>query len=673
MKTVGKKRFVSLSSRIIRAISAPVVLVFLVSGFLILGYSKIQVDNLKETELEVKSRAAAYQVSEFFTAYLSQAQQIAANREYEDLLKKSADGTRLDELAGYDSVYKSMVKAAETDTENILAVWVGGFGVSELIQSDGFISDVGWDITQRPWYHVKSSKSVYLTPPYVDASTGQMIITAAAPIIEEGTGEVLGAAGIDIALTQIGAIMKQYTLGESGKFMLVDSEGTIIFYPDTELINTKASESGLSDNAVEALEENRCEFMEYRMDGVRQFGNISMVGDTGWNVMSMLSAREFNLTINKLLLSVILIFTAGIIAIILIVRLISGNIIKPLKVLTGAAQKIAAGDLDVEVKAVSNDEIGVLGDAFHDTVSRLKDYIVYINEIAGVLAKIAEGDIRFELTQDYVGEFEVLKTGLLSIQKKLSGALTHINEVAGQVSEGASQIAQVASTIAASSADQSSSVEKLDKSIKSVNNLSGENHNNAELANKSAQTASAYIEDGSRKLEELTGKIAEINETSQKINGIMEIIEDISSQTNMLSLNASIEAARAGEAGRGFAVVANEVGSLANQTAGSSQETGVLITAILKAIRQGMDVAEETTKAMMEVLENARDVSTRVEGISESTRKEAEAIGELTREAEQITAAVESNMAISEESVAASEELASQAKALRQLVGEFKI
>lgn len=668
-----KRGFVSLSSKIIRGISIPVVLIFLAAGFLILGTAKMQIDVLKETELIDKSQSASYQVSEFFTRYLTHAQQIASNRDFEDIVRKSESGARMNELPEYDSVYKGLIKAASVDTENILSTWIGGFEISQIIQSDGYISDVGWDITQRPWYQVKSSKDIYLTPPYIDASTGQMIITAAAPILDENTGEAIGAAGIDIALTQIYTIMQTYTLGKTGSFLLSDSDGTVIFYPDSDLINKNVKEIGLSDNILDAILNNRKEVIEYDFNGVKAFGYISMVGTTNWNVISMLPSREFHETINQLMAAVIAIFALGIVVIILIVRLIAGGMIKPLKKLTNAAERIAEGDLEVDVAAENNDEIGALGAAIHDTVIRLKDYIIYIDETAEVLGKIAEGDIRFELKQEYVGEFAVLKTGLLQIQEKLTGTLTHINEVAGQVAEGAQQIAQVAATIASSSTDQSASVEELDKSIKYVNNLSEENYNNAELANKSAQSASSFMEEGNRKMEELTNKIAEISETSQKINGIMEIIEDISSQTNLLSLNASIEAARAGEAGRGFAVVAGEVGSLANQTAGSSKETGVLITAILESIKQGMDFAVETTKAMQEVLENAKDVSVRMEGISASVRKEAEAIGELNKEAEHITAAVESNMAISEESVAASEELSSQAQALRKLVGEFKI
>lgn len=668
-----KKGFVSLSSKIIKGISIPVVLVFVIAGVLILGNVRKQVNQLSETELVVTSESASYQVSEFFTTYLSEVEQIACNKNFEDAVEKTGTTTRVEELKEFHTIQSGLIKSASTDKENILAVWLAPFGVSEIVQSDGYISEEGWDVTSRPWYAVKSTKAPYLTAPYQDVSTGQTIITAAAPIIDEETGEVIGAAGIDITLDQVSRIMGQYSLGDTGSFLLSDAEGTVIYYPDPDIIQKSVSEIGLSDNMVNAITNNQTEFTEYTFNGVRMFGYVSMVGDTNWNVTSMLPASEFNRTVNRLAAFVAVIFLAGIAAIAVIVRMIALNMVKPLKSLTDAAQKIAAGDLDVSVQADSNDEIGALGDAISDTVVRLKDYIKYINEIEGVLGLIAEGDLRFELKQEYAGEFAVLKKGLLQIQDKLTGALKHINEVSGQVAEGAKQIAQVAANLASSSTEQSGSVEQLDQSIKYVSSLSEENRINADSASQSAQTAGRFLEDGNRKMEELTKTIEEISDTSQKIGGIMAIIEDISSQTNLLSLNASIEAARAGEAGRGFAVVANEVGTLANQTAGSSQETGELITAILESIKKGMQAAQDTTNTMLDVLGYAKEASEKMEGISAAVGKEAEAMGSVAEEVDQITSAVESNMAIAEESVAASEELASQAEALKELVGGFRI
>lgn len=669
----GNKNFSGLTIKIIRGITIPVILVFLVAGLLIFSAVKRQVDSQSETELMVKSQAAANQISEFFTSYLSEAEQIASNRAYEEAIIKASKSNRIENLPEFESVRKGLVKSAKTDTENILAVWFGGFEESQIIQSDGYISPDDWDITKRPWYKVKETKSVCLTPPYIDASTGEMIITAAAPVINEETGEIIGAAGIDIALAQIETIMNQYELGETGSFILSDSQGTIVHNKNADYINKNIDEIGLSSNIVQAIQNNNTIFTKYTMDGENEYGCVSMVGNTNWNVTSMLPAKEFNQAVNNISFSVVVIFLIGIVIIVTVVRIIATSMVKPLRNLTQVAQKIAEGDLDVVVTAESNDEIGALGNAIRNTVNRLKDYIVYIEEISGVLGNIAEGNLRFELKQEYVGEFAVLKDGLLQIQEKLTHTLRQINSVSAQVADGSKQISQVATTLAMSSTEQSTSMEELDQSLQVVNDLSQNNKENADIAAQSAKTAGGFLENGNRKMEELTRTIEEIKQTSQKIDNIMQIIEDISSQTNLLSLNASIEAARAGESGRGFAVVANEVGSLASQTAGSSKETGDLILAIQGAIDRGSEVAKETTHTMLDVLENAKDATERMVGISQSAQSEAQAIQNLLSKAERITGAVESNMAISEESVAASEELAHQAEELKRLVDEFQI
>lgn len=673
MKKTQSGKFTSLGRKIIRGITIPVVIVFLFAGILIAFNAKKQVDALTETELVQKSQSAAYQVSGFFTAYLSEVEQIASNSLFEDVVKAADKDTRFEDTPEAEEIMRNLVKSAGTDKENILSVWLAGFVNSQIMQSDGYISETGWAVSQRPWYAVKESRDVFLTQPYVDVSTGQNIITAAAPIFDSVTGEVIGAIGIDMTLSQVTHIMSQYKLGEEGRFLLSDAAGTVIYYPEEGLINQNVADIGLSDNVVSAILNNKTDFIKYEMNGVTQYGFVSMVGDINWNVTSMLPAGEFNAGVNRMILMTVIIFVVGLAGIIVVIRMIAAGMVKPLKKLTGAAQEIARGNLDVEVQISSMDEIGMLGNAIRDTVTRLKAYIAYIDEIAGVLGQIAGGDLRFELKQDYSGEFQVLKEGLLQIQDRLTGTLRHINEVAGQVAEGAGQISQVASTLATSSTDQSGAVEQLDAAIREVDRLSGGNRQDAEDAAKSAEIAGGYLEDGNRKMRELAETIEEMKVTSQKINGIMEIIEDISSQTNLLSLNASIEAARAGEAGRGFSVVANEVGSLANQTAGSSKETGILIRTILETIEKGAAAAADTAHTMQEVMENAKDATERMKDISNSTKREEDALKRLTREADEITGAVESNMAISEESVAASEELASQAEALRKLVGEFRI
>lgn len=667
------KKYQSLGTRIMRGISIPVVTIFIIAAVLILMLVKNSVDEMSETELTVKSQAASYQVSEFFSKYLSEVEQISVNRVYENMIVATDKGERFEDMPEYEMVKSNLIKAAKTDEENILAVWVAGFEGSQVIQSDGFISEDGWDVTSRPWYKVKETGKVFLTSPYADVSTGATIITAAAPIVDEETGTIVGAAGIDISLQQLGTIMSQYKLGNTGKFLLTDAENTIIYYEDDSLLGKNVSELHLSDNMNGAIEKNENAFHKYTKGEETYYGYVSSVGDISWNVSSMMPSAEYNSTLKELAVFVLLLFLVGIVVVIVVVKMISSSVVKPLKRLTKTAQQIAEGNLDVSVEVSSNDEIGRLGAAITDTVVRLKEYIRYIDEIAIVLGKIAEGNLKFELKEQYSGEFLILKTGLLQIQEKLTSTIIHMGEIAGQVEEGANQISQVASSLAASSGEQAESAEKLSRIVEQVNDLAEKTEENANVAKDSTMSAADSLKSGNSKLEDLTSTIELIHESSQKISGIMTIIDEISSQTNLLSLNASIEAARAGEAGKGFAVVADEVGTLAKQTADSAKETRELIVTVLQEIQEGTRMAEETSESMKEVIQKAGESTDGMERISIAVQEETTAIESLKQETHHITTAVESNMAISEESVASSEELAAQATVLRKLVSEFNI
>lgn len=665
---MGKRK--SLAGKIMKWVAGPVMAIFLVSGLLILLVVRSTVTYLSKAELTATSQAAAYQVSEFFTTYLSRVEEASTNELYEEIMLDTGKGKLLADSALFDKAMAGLQKAAATD-ENIMASWIADFDASSLVMSDGFLSEQGWDVTQRPWYKVNETKTAVITEPYSDVSTGKQIVTVAMPVFGRD-GSVLGAAGVDIGMSRLGAIMESYNTDETIRYMLSDAAGTIIYHPKDELIGSRVSDIGLSDNIVNNIMNNVTEFTQFSFNEAKNCGYVSMVGDTNWNITSIKGISDFNSVFRLVATVVISVFFLGLVIILAILKYISSTIVKPLKVLTGTAEQIAAGNLEVEVARGTEDEIGSLSEAIGHTVNRLKDYIKYIDEIGQVLELIATGDLRFRLECDYAGEFEKLKTGLLNIQSRLSGMLTQINETAGQVSEGAYQIAQTAATIAESSTEQAASVDKFSQSINEVVQLTQKNQENAKAANEGAEEASGYLLDGNEQVSELTRTIEEINAVSQRINGIMESINDIAEQTNLLSLNASIEAARAGEAGKGFAVVAGEIGRLALQTTVSAAETDKLVENILVSIEKGSGMAQETTKVMDTVLVNANQATEMISQISDAIVNERDAIERLKEEINQIMAMVENNTAASEESVASSETLAGQAESLKQLVEEFR-
>ena len=155
-----------------------------------------------------------------------------------------------------------------------------------------------------------------------------------------------------------------------------------------------------------------------------------------------------------------------------------------------------------------------------------------------------------------------------------------------------------------------------------------------------------------------------ISSTSQEIQNIIGSIEEIASQTNLLSLNASIEAARAGEAGKGFAVVADQIGKLAGDSAQAAVNTRDLIEKSLQEIENGNQITEKTVAALNKILESMNDFANAAKGASESSTEQG---------IEQISSVVQSNSAAAEETSATSQELSAQSEGLKNLVGRFKL
>lgn len=190
----------SILKKMIIGITVPAAAVFILSGILISSTVKRTVTELAMERLEADSKAVSNEVSEFFTQFMSGASQAASNYQFESFMKGIVNNDRMNASANYGIIKTSLDKMAAVDTQNIQASWIGDFKTSQITQSDKYNSPEGWDITGRPWYQVKNTKAALVTEPYVDASTGQMIVTAAAPILDSVTQEAIGAIGYDIAL-----------------------------------------------------------------------------------------------------------------------------------------------------------------------------------------------------------------------------------------------------------------------------------------------------------------------------------------------------------------------------------------------------------------------------------------------------------------------------------------
>ena len=382
---------------------------------------------------------------------------------------------------------------------------------------------------------------------------------------------------------------------------------------------------------------------------------------------------EFYSTLIAMVIALIVIFSVGILLIAISIKKSAANLTKPILELNHTAQQLASGNLDVHLHITSQDEIGQLGESFQKTVNRLKQYIVYIDETAEVLAQIADGKLRIELKNDYAGEFQKIKTALLNISDSMNQVMLGINESSERVSVGAAELATASQVLAEGAEEQAASIEQLTATTSTVADQVENSRKESEASAKATAQTAAMIEQNQEKMKLMMDAMDKIHQTSQQVVGIIQTIEDIASQTNLLSLNASIEAARAGEAGKGFAVVADEIGKLALESSKAANNTKELIEISMEEINKGNTIASGAMNSLKESVSAVDGVNKMIQETAENAAIQAENMKQLRVGIEEIAHGIQDNSAASQETSATSDELASQAEILNKMVQKFEL
>ena len=354
-------------------------------------------------------------------------------------------------------------------------------------------------------------------------------------------------------------------------------------------------------------------------------------------------------------------------------RKMAGDIEKPMVALAERLQTFSQGDLNSAFPECSTeDEISYM---IQVAKGMAADLNLIITDAGELLGQMAEGNyaIGTKIEEKYVGQFVALKNAMRKMNHQMNGTLQQVEEAAKQVSAGAENLAESAQALAEGATDQAGSVEELTATITNIADAVNRTADELQETTQKAENYALQADAGHAQMKSLMEEMDRINETSKKIQNIIEDIEDIASQTNLLSLNAAIEAARAGEAGRGFAVVAEQIRKLAEQSAQSAVDTRSLIEGSLQEIERGNQAAEAAAGSLEQIVTGVKEIASDAKRLSEESTAQAQAMEQAEVGVNQISEVVQSNSASAEESSATSEELSAQAYSLNELVGKFTL
>ena len=358
----------------------------------------------------------------------------------------------------------------------------------------------------------------------------------------------------------------------------------------------------------------------------------------------------------------------------LIGKIITNSITEPVEQIDAAVASLRKGELsNVEMLTYeSEDELG-------DTIRNLKEAMGiladYVSEISVEVKAIAQGDLtrNGDDITDFLGDFSELKTSLLYILKRFNSTLTEISNLAEQVSSNSSEVENASKSLADGATEQAGVIEELNATIDTVVDMAEDTAKETQNASARVKASANKANEEKEKMNELLMEMEHITEISKEIGNIITDIEDIASQTNLLSLNASIEAARAGEAGKGFAVVADQIGKLAADSAKSAVNTRDLIDKTLVEIEKGNTITRTTADAFNQIITDMESFAELAENTMEKANSQAESLEQIGQGIEQLSGVVQGNAASSEENTAISINLAEGAAKMHDRVNIFKL
>lgn len=547
-----------------------------------------------------------------------------------------------------------VLKALKESDNDVLGAFYGTASHKFSIYPNNKMPD-GYDATSRPWYKkaVEAGGKAIITQPYKDIATGKLVVYISQAVIKDG--KVVGVIGMNCTLSTLADQIATKKVGNLGYVFITDKQGIILAHPNKKLINTNEA---LKLPFWSKVKNEKSGFTQYTYDNAKRFGAFQTNKFTGWKLVATLDESELTKDTKLIVVTTsIIIIVMALIAICMSLLLSKGIAIN-VKKLKEVFEKASNGDLSEVIDVRSKDELGQLG----------KDYNSMIKNI-GVLLQSAKQ------TSDVV----------LDTSSNLSSMAEETSASMSQVASAVSEIATGANNLAENSQETVGEVEKLSKKLDDivvvVSNMNNVSHDTQNLSDQGIETVNMLISKNDETMEvsiKVADIVSDMGRSVKEISSISDAINEITEQTNLLSLNASIEAARAGQAGKGFAVVADEIRKLAEQSKNSTEQIKKIIenvqekaTNAVEAMKSNKEIGLEQNSAVLKTEQIFKDILDSIVILTKKVEEVKNSVDDIHGQNQIFVDQIENTSAISEETASSTEEVTASTEEVTATMDKF--
>ncbi len=591
-------------------------------------------EKLANSELPTALREVRNAIELELSVPINNSRSIAKNTFVENWLRKGEQEIQLDDFIEYLARIKQ--------DNNAITSFIVSNETSNYYTNSGIVRQISKN--EDEWfYNFINSNKVYELSLDIDKTLGKAAVFINYAIEVDGVRTAIG--GVGRSLESMTDLIKSYQIGEAGFVYLVDKTGEIKLHPNKGAIGSKINLSAIKNGKLETVRQNN----------VNIIISSTPITSLDWHLVAEIPEEQLYRAINNAI-NLNLVFGV-IIALIgfMLVRVLARQIFSPIEAITSAVSALTEkdGDLTARLPENKDNEIGLLAQKFN----------LFLGHLHNMFEQVSSSAIR-------------------------------VKEISEHVNDKINNAANLADKQSSSTQTVAAAVNEMEMTVQDISNSASNASESAEISQSTSVSCSEFVSQTIEQMQALessmgtsVNSVTELSSEIQSITKVLEVIKGISEQTNLLALNAAIEAARAGEQGRGFAVVADEVRTLAQRTAESTEQINSMISSLnskaeetVSAIELGNKTTSQTSDRLNETGDTLSTITQEIINLTEmnalvatATREQTQATSEISQNIVMISDTANQTKENMRESAQLCDELDKESKSLQGLMAKFTL